>query len=48
VLLVDPSGVPGSTAEVLRRLAPERIIVLGGTAAISRGIESRLAGYLNE
>ncbi len=46
VLLVDPSGVPGSTAEVLRRLAPERIVVLGGVAAISRGVESRLAGYL--
>jgi subtilisin family serine protease/putative cell wall-binding protein len=46
VLLVDPSGIPDSTHQVLRRLAPQRIVVLGGVAAISRGIESRLAGYL--
>jgi putative cell wall-binding protein len=48
VLLVDPSGVPGATAEVLRRLTPQRIVVLGGVAAISRGVESRLAGFLAE
>jgi putative cell wall-binding protein len=46
VLLVDPLGIPASTAAVLRRLAPERIIVLGGPAAISRSLESRLAGFL--
>jgi len=48
VLLVDPSGVPDATAGVLRRLAPGRIVVLGGVAAISRGLESRLAGFLAE
>lgn len=48
VLLVDPTGVPDATAGVLRRLAPGRIVVLGGVAAISRGLESRLASFLPE
>jgi putative cell wall-binding protein len=35
VLLVRRDAVPGVTAEELARLAPRRIVVLGGTAAVS-------------
>jgi putative cell wall-binding protein len=43
LLLVRPSAVPDATRAELERLAPTRIIVLGGTAAISQAVQDELA-----
>jgi putative cell wall-binding protein len=45
VLLVRPDSVPAATADQLTRLAPERIVLLGGTAAVTLGVEETLGGY---
>jgi putative cell wall-binding protein len=45
VLLVTRDGVPAATAEELRRLRPGRIVVLGGTAAVSAGVEKALGEF---
>lgn len=45
VLLVRPTSVPSETAAELNRLNPNTIVVLGGTAAISAGVESTLGAY---
>jgi len=45
VLLVKPTSVPAETAAELTRLKPTVIVVLGGTAAISAGVESALGAY---
>ena len=45
VLLVSPTGVPGSTRNELDRLNPARIVVLGGTSAVSDGVAAALRGY---
>jgi putative cell wall-binding protein len=42
VLLVDQNGVPDATAAELRRLAPRRIVVVGGTGAVSDAVVARL------
>jgi putative cell wall-binding protein len=42
VLLVDRQGVPDATAAELRRLAPRRIVVVGGTDAVSDAVVARL------
>jgi len=42
VLLTQPAGLPASTEAELRRLAPQRIVVLGGTGAVSDGVVVRL------
>lgn len=42
VLLVTPGSIPASTRAELMRLAPQRIVVLGGTQAISATIVSQL------
>jgi putative cell wall-binding protein len=38
VLLVRPDELPEVTAAELVRLAPSRIIVLGGTSAVSEAV----------
>ncbi len=45
ILLVRPTSVPSETAAELNRLNPKTIVVLGGTAAISAGVESALGAY---
>jgi putative cell wall-binding protein len=45
VLLVTRDGVPAATAEELRRLRPGRIVVLGGSAAVSAGVEKALGEF---
>lgn len=45
VLLVTRDGVPTATADELRRLRPGRIVVLGGTAAVSAGVEKALGEF---
>ncbi|HSI99873.1 MAG TPA: cell wall-binding repeat-containing protein [Patescibacteria group bacterium] len=42
VLLTQPSGLPASTETELRRLAPQRIVVLGGPISVSDGVVARL------
>lgn len=43
VLLVDRDSVPGATAQELARLAPQEIVLAGGTAGVSRTVEEALA-----
>ncbi len=43
VLLADPACVPDPVRAELTRLAPERLTILGGTAALGRSVE-RLSG----
>jgi putative cell wall-binding protein len=45
VLLSRPDSLPTPTAQALQRLAPERIVVLGGTTAVSGAVEGQLAAY---
>ncbi|MEA3502618.1 MAG: cell wall-binding repeat-containing protein, partial [Actinomycetota bacterium] len=45
MLLVDPSSIPSATAAELSRLRPGRIVIVGGTAAVSAAVESQLAKF---
>ncbi len=45
VLLTQPTVLPGATATELTRLAPRRIVVLGGPSVISDAVKTRLEGY---
>ena len=45
VLLVERDGVPAPTAEALERLDPAGITILGGPAAVSRRVATRVAQY---
>ncbi|MCL1595523.1 MAG: cell wall-binding repeat-containing protein [Actinomycetia bacterium] len=45
ILLVPRDSVPSSVTAQLQRLKPKRIYIVGGTAAVSSGVESTLAEY---
>jgi putative cell wall-binding protein len=45
VLLVQKDGIPSPVATELRRLKPQRIVVLGGTAAITPEVETALRAF---
>lgn len=45
VLLVTRNSIPAATGTELARLRPNRIVVLGGTEAISTGVEQALADF---
>ncbi|MGB3184246.1 MAG: cell wall-binding repeat-containing protein [Ornithinimicrobium sp.] len=45
VLLVDPASVPNRTAAALRDLQPKRIVVVGGTGAVSGPVLTALRSY---
>jgi SpoIID/LytB domain protein len=45
VLLSKTSIIPQETIDEIRRLGPSRIYVLGGTAAVSASVATRLSGY---
>lgn len=45
VLLTMPNELPWETAAELSRLRPDRIVVLGGTSAISSGVANALGAY---
>jgi putative cell wall-binding protein len=45
VLLTSPTSLPAATAKRLSTLGPDRIVVLGGTAAVSSAVAGRLADY---
>ncbi len=44
-LLVGRDVIPQVVTDELQRLAPQRIVILGGTAAVSQSVEQQLAGY---
>ncbi|MDR2996533.1 MAG: cell wall-binding repeat-containing protein [Microbacterium sp.] len=43
LLLVRSAEVPDVILDQIQRLAPERIVILGGAGAVSRAVESRLS-----
>ena len=45
ILLVEQNAIPSTTATELTRLSPTRIVLLGGTAAISDAVRTQLAAY---
>ena len=45
ILLVRPSAVPAATRSELQRLRPQRIVVLGGTSAVSELVAAQLQPY---
>lgn len=45
ILLVRPSALPDATRTELERLQPQRIVVLGGTSAVSSDVETALGAY---
>jgi spore germination protein YaaH/putative cell wall-binding protein len=45
ILLVTSTAIPAETATELTRLAPARIVVLGGTSAVSESVRIGLAEY---
>ncbi|KAB7741440.1 hypothetical protein GA707_18015 [Nostocoides sp. F2B08] len=46
LLITDPRSLSPAAAEELRRLAPQRIVVLGSDAAVSRRVHLALGEYL--
>jgi putative cell wall-binding protein len=45
VLLVTPTSIPPVIAAQLTRLEPARIVILGGTSAVSLGVEAALHAF---
>ena len=45
ILLVEQNAIPSTTAAELTRLSPTRIVLLGGTAAISDAVRTQLGAY---
>lgn len=45
MLLVDDDEIPAAVAEELRRLAPDRIVVLGSTGVVSAEVEAQLGQF---
>jgi putative cell wall-binding protein len=48
LLLVPAGGVPSSVAAELRRLDPDRVVILGGTGAVSAGVASQIQLLLSD
>lgn len=46
LLLVPGTSVPSSVAAELRRLAPERVVIVGGTGAVSSAVGSEIQALL--
>lgn len=44
VLLVEQDAVPGEVFTELQRLSPAKVIMLGGTSALSDGVQATLSG----
>ena len=45
VLLTDGAELPAATAAELQRLGPDRIVILGGPAAVTDGVKASLGQY---
>lgn len=48
LLLTPPGALPGETIAELRRIEPRTIIIVGGTAVVSRAVERRLEDLARE
>lgn len=48
VLLVDPDAIPEDTARALTALDPRRIVVFGGSTAVSDAVVGRLGDYARD
>ncbi|WP_449277085.1 cell wall-binding repeat-containing protein [Leucobacter sp. GX24907] len=48
LLLVTQNGVPAQTAAALKRMKPKKIVILGGTGAVSTANERRLDTYITK
>lgn len=46
LLLTRPHGLPPETATELKRLAPDRVVIVGGTGAVSSGVAQRVQNLL--
>jgi SpoIID/LytB domain protein len=46
VLLTAPGSLPKSTVDAITRLAPAKVVVLGGTGAVSTAVEAQLKGLV--
>ena len=47
IVLVQGSTIPGSVASYLAAATLDRIVILGGVAAVSPGVAVQLQGYLD-
>ena len=47
MLMVGPTTIPASVRAELQRLAPERIVIVGGTGAVSAAVEADLRQYVD-
>ena len=45
ILLTATTGIPSATAAELSRLNPGRIVILGGTGAVSASVQTQLGAY---
>jgi putative cell wall-binding protein len=45
ILLTDPATLPAPTVSELQRLKPGKIVILGGTTAVSTDVETRLGSF---
>lgn len=43
ILLTDPDEIPGATKDVLDKLDPDSVILIGGPVAVSRAVEKQLS-----
>lgn len=48
VLLATAAAIPEGTSAALARIGPRRIIVMGGTAAVSADVEAALEGFIED
>lgn len=46
ILLVEQNSIPAATLDALEAISPDTAIVLGGTGAVSAGVETQLRGLL--
>lgn len=47
LLLVAPDDLPGVVADELERLSPERIVIVGGAASVSVGVQAELEAFVD-
>ncbi|GAA5160422.1 cell wall-binding repeat-containing protein [Ornithinimicrobium tianjinense] len=48
VLLTKAAGLPSAIRAALADLQPDRVVVVGGTVAVSETVEAQLAGYVSD
>ena len=48
LLLVPGTSVPADVANELRRLAPDRVVILGGTSVVSASVQAQIESLLGQ